>query len=62
MEGGTPYLEDIGTLWLLHWLLVTNRERATTWRFAFNYIHQPEFTKAWLQDALWRMAAAHTGM
>ncbi|MGI5836112.1 MAG: DUF4007 family protein [Chloroflexota bacterium] len=57
--GWDPYLEDIGTLWLLHWLLVTNRERATTWRFAFNYIHQPEFTKAWLQDALWRMAAAH---
>ncbi len=27
-EGFYPYLEDPTTLWLLHWLLVSNRERA----------------------------------
>jgi hypothetical protein len=50
--GWDPYLEDIGTLWLIHWLLVTNTDRATTWRFAFNSLHQSEFTKGGLERAL----------
>ncbi len=35
-DGWDPYLEDDGTLWLLHRRLVTARERATTWWWAFN--------------------------
>lgn len=47
-----PYLEDIGTLWLIHWLIATNKERATTWYFAFNHIHQPEFSRESLENTL----------
>jgi hypothetical protein len=31
-----PYLEDITTLWILHWTLASNSE-LTTWYYAFNY-------------------------
>ncbi len=44
-EGADPYLEDPATIWLLHWLICTNDERATTWRWAFGYYGQPEFTR-----------------
>ena len=50
--GWDPYLEDIGTLWLLHWLLATNSQKATTWYFAFNALHQPEFTRSSLEQAI----------
>lgn len=35
-HGWDPYLEDDGTLWLLHTQLVTSCERATTWWWVFN--------------------------
>ena len=38
-DGWDPYLEDDGTLWLLHRQLVTVPERATTWWWAF---HRPQ--------------------
>ena len=50
--GWDPYLENVATLWLIHWLLVTNSERATTWCFAFNYWHQPDFTRRTLEHAI----------
>lgn len=50
--GWDPYLEDAGTLWLIHWLLVTNGARATTWYFAFNALHQPDFTRTSLERAI----------
>lgn len=34
-DGWDPYIEDMGTIWLLHWLLVTNLEKATTWSWTF---------------------------
>lgn len=43
--GWDPYLEDVGTLWLIHWLLTTHVTRATTWYFVFNELHQPDFTR-----------------
>lgn len=47
-----PYLEDVGTLWLIHWLIVTNGEKATTWYFAFNHIYQPEFSREMLEHTM----------
>lgn len=44
-EGLDPYLEDTGTLWLLHWLLTNSDQRATTWRWAFGLWPQTEFTR-----------------
>jgi hypothetical protein len=35
-DGWDPYLEDTGTIWLLHWLLATNQQRATTWAWLFS--------------------------
>ena len=42
-EGGDRYLEDDGTIWLLHWLLATNPTEATAIYWFYNYFHKPEF-------------------
>lgn len=39
------YFEDIGTLFLLHYKLVTNIELATSWYLFFNKLNAKEFTK-----------------
>ncbi len=44
--GWDPYLEDQGTLWLLHWELCARPSDATTWYWVFSHLPQPEFTKA----------------
>ena len=44
-DGDDPYLEDVATLWLLHWKLATNVNRATTWFWAFSIFGQNEFSK-----------------
>lgn len=64
-EGWDPYLEDLGTLWLLHWQIATNRERCTTWYWAFSHVHDPEFTRdtlassliRWVETGGWKRAA-----
>lgn len=35
-EGWDPYLEDIASLWLLHWMLFVPKLEAVNWSFAFN--------------------------
>jgi hypothetical protein len=50
--GWDPYLEDDATLWLLHWLLASNPEYATTVFWFFNRFHKPEFTGDELFHAL----------
>ena len=42
-DGFDPYLEDMATLWLIHWQLTTNTNRATTWYWAFSIFGQNEF-------------------
>ena len=44
-DGFDPYLEDVATLWLIHWQLATNRDQATTWFWAFSIFGQNEFRK-----------------
>lgn len=44
-DGWDPYLEDTGTLWLLHWQLVTNLTRALIWHLSFCAYYEAEFTK-----------------
>jgi len=43
--GWDPYLEDVGTLWLLHWQIVTNPARTLVWHLTFCSYYEPEFTK-----------------
>jgi Protein of unknown function (DUF4007) len=45
-DGGfDPYLEDPGTLWLIHWLIASNVETATTWFWMFSNWNGIDFTK-----------------
>lgn len=39
------YIEEIGTLWLLHYKLAKNLEDATAWSFFFNEFNMNEFTR-----------------
>ena len=40
-----PYMEELGTLWLLHYKLVTNKKEATAWYYFFNEFKLSEFTR-----------------
>lgn len=40
-----PYMEEIGTLWLLHYKLCTNEKDATAWYYFFNLFRLSEFDK-----------------
>lgn len=40
-----PFLEDDASLWLIHWLIVTNPIIGTTWQLLFSSFHRPDFTK-----------------
>lgn len=51
-EGFDPYLEDEATIWLIHWLIATNSELATSWYWFFNNFHKPEFSAQELHTAL----------
>ncbi len=53
-----PYLEHEGSLWLLHWHLATNADRATTWYWAFNVQREAEWTRETLQARLTQWAEA----
>jgi len=39
------YLEEVGTLWLLHYCLATNKDNATAWYYFFNEFKLTEFQK-----------------
>lgn len=44
-NGWDPYLEDMGTLWLLHWQLASNHVRGLVWMLTFSVYLAEEFTK-----------------
>lgn len=53
VDGGwDPFLEDTGTLWLLHWQLTSNIERSLVWHLVFSRFYDVEFTKAQLSQFL----------
>jgi hypothetical protein len=45
VNGWDPYLEDMGTLWLLHWQLVSNYLRGLVWTLTFSVYLAEEFSK-----------------
>jgi hypothetical protein len=51
-DGWDPYLENPGTLWLLHWRLVSRGDRASTWYLAFTRWNVELFTREQLADWL----------
>ena len=40
-----PYLEELGTLWILHYHLATGKDLATSWFYFFNKFNLSEFEK-----------------
>jgi hypothetical protein len=56
-EGGwDPYMEDPATLWLLHWKLVSNWEKSSTWYLIFMRWIDLQFSKDHLMNWLWEIA------
>lgn len=55
-RGWDPYLEDIGTLWLLHWQLASQVQNASTWYLAFTQWSAESFSVddlvRWLQTMI----------
>ncbi|MGZ9899852.1 DUF4007 family protein [Shewanella gaetbuli] len=49
-EGKDPYLENIGSIWLLHFHLNYNIELLTSYRYFFNYSNVQHFEKSKLLD------------
>jgi len=55
-RGLDPYLEDEVTLWLLHWNLATNSERAPSFYILFSHVHEDSFSRAQFIEGLTRLA------
>lgn len=54
--GWDPYMEDPGTLWLLHWLLLApKKSKLPVWWLAFNEFNAVEFSEADLEAAIWTL-------
>lgn len=60
-DGWDPYLEDPGTLWLLHWQLVSKLEKASTWYLAFTQWNREGFSRDELVAWLVRQAESQPG-
>ena len=52
-DGFDPYLEDPATLWLIHWRISTNINRATAWYWAFNILQRNQFTLSTFKEGLY---------
>ena len=63
-HGWDPYLEDPGTLWLLHWELIDSPGIASTWSLAFTGWRRNAFTRSelveWLAVIAKERANQHT--
>lgn len=63
-SGFDQYLEDPNTLWLLHWKILTQEQRCTTWNWVFNRSPSTEFTRTGLTQFILdeaRRAGAKSG-
>ena len=59
-KGRDPFLEDIRTLWLLHWNLATNIENPLlAWDFLLNRWQEPELVPSVVRKALQNEAERH---
>lgn len=57
-----PFLEDIGSIWLLHLHLNFNTDTLTSYRYFFNYCNYQSFQKAKLVDEVFTSASALSGL
>ncbi len=54
-----PYLEALGTIWALHWQVVTNPQLATTWYWMFNGYPKPIFDTRLAIESLQAVVSTH---
>jgi hypothetical protein len=59
-KGSDPYLEELGSLWLLHWKLVTNANLAA-WNLVFQDLQEWRITRARLTEMLQRRGRRNGG-
>ncbi len=57
-SGWDPWLEDSGSLWLLHWKLLSPKSMAPAWWAAFNLFMPEQFDEQQLVDHLLELTAA----
>ena len=57
-DGWDPYLEDVASLWLLHWKLLSPRCHAPVWWVAFNDFTAIQFGESQLTAHVLELAAA----
>ena len=56
-RGFDPFLEDIQTLWLIHWKLATDKDDPLlAWDFLLNHWHEPEIVPTVVVKALYEEA------
>ena len=61
-SGADPYLEDIATVWLIHWLLSSHfKHSPTTWYWIFNELRQSSFSQQEIVDQLLKTAEGVSG-
>lgn len=53
-DGWDPFLEEVASLWLVHWQLASNQERSLVWSLVFSTFLEDEFTKKQLVNFLSR--------
>ncbi len=51
-DGWDPYMEDPGTVWLLHWLLLAPPSWLPVWWLAFNELHAVDFNEDLLASVI----------
>ena len=52
-----PYIEEMGTLWAIHYNLACNKKEATSWYWFFNRLKAKTFTKSDLAAGIQKYAA-----
>lgn len=65
-DGWDPYLEDPGTLWLLHWRVAETPEQASTWHLTFSRWYKETFARdellMWLVHLVERVPSARASV
>ncbi len=60
-DGWDPFMDEVGTIWLLHWLLTRDPESATSFWWLFSRQKPGSFTKEELEGELREIAHAADG-
>ncbi len=55
------YFEELGTLYLIHYMLASNADLATSWYVFFNEFNQKEFDKNDFKNAIYTYVEKHIG-